>query len=182
MLSAMRESLTRLANRYGIGFFVYCGVSVVSALCEWSVFMACLRVAGPVVASVIGFVCATGVNFVLSHFLAFRSKRPLAEELFLVATMSTVAFAANFATFYLLFTLAGLDVLYAKIIGTCAGFVFNYTLRQFYIFSRISRFPAISRLIDRGARIDDDIVALHADAKDSGEARGPSGRSAGRRA
>jgi putative flippase GtrA len=173
MLYAMRESVTRLANRYGIGFFVYCGVSVVSALCEWSIFIACLAFAGPVGASVIGFICATGVNFVLSHFLAFRSKRPLLEELFLLAAMSTVAFAANFTVFYLLFTMAGLYVVYAKIIGTCAGFAFNYTLRQFYIFSRISRFPAISKLIDRGARLDGEVAAVHMDgrATKSGENR-----------
>jgi putative flippase GtrA len=170
MLGTIRESVTRLANQYGLGLVVYGGVSVVSALTEWVIFISSLPVAGPVGAALIGFICATGVNFVLSRFLAFRSKRPLLEELYLVATMSTVAFAANFAVFYLLFTTAGLHVLYAKVIGTCAGFAFNYTLRQFYIFSRTSRFPALSKLIDRGARTDGGETA-----QDTGEPGGSAG-------
>jgi len=173
MLYPMRETVTRLANQYGIGLVVYGGVSVVSALSEWTIFIASLSSAGPVGAALIGFACATGVNFVLSHFVAFRSKRPLLEELVLVATMSSVAFAANFAVFYLLFAMAGLYVLYAKVIGTCAGFAFNYTLRQFFIFSRVSRFPALSKLIDRGARRDGEVAAIQAEgrAPDVGETR-----------
>jgi putative flippase GtrA len=159
MLGAMRESVTRLANQYGIGLVVYGGVSVVSAVSEWLIFIASLSFAGPVGASLIGFLGATAVNFVLSHFMAFRSNRPVLQALVLVFTMSAVAFVANFAIFYVLFTFAGVHVIYAKIIGTCAGFGFNYAVRQFFIFSRISRFPAISKLIDRNARIDSDEIA-----------------------
>jgi putative flippase GtrA len=99
-----------------------------------------------------GFVAATSLNYILSHFLAFRSTRGYLQEFILVLAMSGLAFAVNFLVFYLLYAIADVHVIYAKVIGTCSGFVFNYAIRQFYIFSRISRFPSVSQLTKREIR------------------------------
>jgi putative flippase GtrA len=136
--------ITRLVDRYGIGFFVYLGVAIVSALSEWTSFIASLPATGPIAAAVIGFFFGTLVNFVLSHRFAFRSARPVGQEFFLVAIVSGVAFSANFLAYFVLFSYFGVNVLIAKIVGTGCGFSFNYLARQFYVFSLQSPFASIS--------------------------------------
>lgn len=152
MLRPTRSFFVRLTDKYGIGFFVYGGVSVVSALSEWLIFVLALSSVGPVIASLAGFVGATCLNYVLSHYFAFRSTRPFLQEFALVMFMSGLAFIANFLVFYFLYTNADVHVLFAKIIGTCSGFFFNYAARQFYVFSRVPRFPSVSHLMKHESR------------------------------
>jgi putative flippase GtrA len=149
----MPRQLLRLTDKYTVGLIVYAGVSVVSALFEWLTFFLALAIVNPFASSLAGFVSATGLNFVLCHLFVFRSSRTWLRELCLVVVMSGAAFGANFLVFVYLYTVADITVAYAKIIGTCSGFVFNYAIRQFYIFSRVSRFPAVSRIFNRNTAV-----------------------------
>jgi putative flippase GtrA len=157
-------ALTAFADRYGYSLIAYGCVSVVSALAEWLSFYFALSWFEPARAAAIGFVIATALNFFLSHHFAFRSKRSYWNEVLLVIGMSTAAFVANFSLFYVLYALAGVNVLYAKIIGTCFGFAFNYTVRQFMIFSRVPRFGPVSRLLKGETRIHEDEVSAKVSA------------------
>jgi putative flippase GtrA len=147
MHSSKRNRLLRKADTYSGSFVAYAGVSVVSALTEWLTFALALAAFGPLAAAACGFMVATLLNFVLSRYLAFRSVRPLLQDLVLVYAMSGVAFVANIGVFYLLYSRFAISLLYAKVLGTCAGFVFNYLFRQFFIFSPIPRIAPIAPLL-----------------------------------
>jgi putative flippase GtrA len=146
-----RKNWLRVADRYGIGLFVYIGVAIVSAVLEWFSFAACLLVMPPVPASLVGFAVATAGNYLLSRQLAFLSKRPALTELALTIVMSAIAFSVNFLVFYSLFYL-GTQIMVAKVAGTGAGFVFNYLGRQFLIFSSEPRVAPVSAFL--GGRSD----------------------------
>lgn len=140
----LRREILSLANRYGIGFAIYCGVAVVSALSEWASFLMALSEMGPNAAAILAFFVATLINLVLSRWVAFLSVRRLRAEAMLVIAMSAIAFAANFLCFVALYRYAGVNVLAAKVSGTFVGFGFNYLVRQFYIFSPIPLHKPVS--------------------------------------
>lgn len=146
MLRRFRGYVVWFSDVYGIGFVLYFSVGIVSALVEWSTFIACLCLVAPLWAASVGFIIATGVNLILSHYLVFRPKRALGEEIFLTFALSALAFVVNILVFNVLFEFIQLQILLAKMLGTCSGFVFNYAFRQFFIFSRESRFVPVSAL------------------------------------
>lgn len=71
------------------------------------------------------------------------------QDFLLVYAVSGIAFVVNFAVYLGLYRGIGVDVMTSKVLGTCFGFVFNYSLRQFYVFSRISRFAALSQVVGK---------------------------------
>jgi putative flippase GtrA len=143
----LHQSFTAIADKYGLGLLAYCGVAIVSALTEWLSFIVALSSLGPARAAVVGFLLATAVNFLLSHHFAFRSVRSYWKEFALIFGTSAIVFVGNFSLFYLLYAIADVNVLYAKILGTCFGFGANYAARQFLIFSRVSRFPLATAVL-----------------------------------
>jgi len=138
--------LVDLADRYGMSFIAYAGVSLASAVTEWIGFVVALRFVAPALAALIGFAIATLVNFALSRQFVFRSQRPVLHEFALLVGVSSGAFIVNFVVFYALFAFEGMHVLAAKVAGTVAGFWVNYLFRQFHIFSKASRFGRMSGL------------------------------------
>lgn len=152
MMRFDRSYLVKLVDTYSIGLLTYLGVSIISAISEWVTFIVFLHSFTPLWAAVTGFFVATAINFLLSHYLAFRSARPFMEEAFLIFSMSGVAFAGNMLAFFLLLNLTGINIVLAKVLGTCCGFVFNYFVRQFFIFSRIPRVGPISAILKKESR------------------------------
>jgi putative flippase GtrA len=140
----LRLSIIPLVNRYGIGFFVYCGVAAVSAVAEWASFLVALSEMGPNAAAISAFFIATMINLLLSRWIVFRSVRRLRTEVMLVFAMSALAFVANFLCFIALYRYANVSVLAAKVSGTFVGFGFNYLVRQFFIFSDIPLYRSVS--------------------------------------
>ncbi len=140
----LRRIILPLANRYGIGFAIYCGIAVVSALSEWASFLVALWEMGPNSAAILAFFVATLINLLLSRWAAFLSVRRLWIEVLLVIAMSAIAFVANFLCFIALYRYAGINVLAAKVSGTFVGFGFNYLVRQFFIFSPIPLHKPVS--------------------------------------
>jgi putative flippase GtrA len=138
--------LTNL-NRYSVGLVAYFGVAIVSAAVEWGTFSLTLPIIGPIASAFAGFFVATLINFALSRRFVFRSKRPVYNELILVFLFSMAAFSVNFAVYIALFAQFGFNVFAAKVIGTGSGFIFNYGIRQFFIFSRRSPFAPLSTFV-----------------------------------
>jgi len=134
----------RLLDRYGVGLIAYLCVAIVSAFSEWMSFLACLGLMGPIIAPFVGFFFGTLINFILSGKFVFKSIRPRAYEFFLVFALSGVAFVANFLTYAMLFFYFGLNVLLAKVVGTGSGFLLNYAVRQFCVYSSETFFPSVS--------------------------------------
>jgi putative flippase GtrA len=150
----LRRLILAFANRYGIGFFVYCGVAAVSGLSEWISFLIALSEMGPNAAAIFAFFVATTINLLLSRWIAFRSVRRMHTEIILVFAMSALVFASNFLSFVALYRYAGVDVLAAKVIGTFVGFGFNYLVRQFFIFSAIPLHKPVSVVLRLRPRSD----------------------------
>jgi putative flippase GtrA len=125
---------------------VYCFVAVASALTEWVSFLIVGRFVTPIVAALVAFIVATGVNYELSRGLAFWSKRARGQEVLLVFLMSALAFLFNFSAFVFCMEFLLFSPLLAKIIGTGTGFIMNYAFRQFVIFSREPRFASWNSL------------------------------------
>jgi putative flippase GtrA len=80
----------------------------------------------------------------------FHSRHSFSKEFILVFGLSSVAYVGNIGAFYLLYAFATINLIVAKILGTCFGFVFNYAARQFFVFSRVSRFVAVSEAVKFG--------------------------------
>jgi putative flippase GtrA len=136
--------LVGFANTYGTGFFAYFAVACASVAVEWSTFAIALSVLTPIEAALMGFVTATAVNFVLSRAYVFCSRASWQSELASVTLASAVVFVGNLAVFYVLYDRLGTHLMVAKMAGTGAGFVLNYAVRQFLIFSPQPRYAPIS--------------------------------------
>lgn len=132
--------IVRFGDRYGPSFVAYVGVAGVSAATEWTTFYASLQYAGDVGAAFVGFLFGTLANFLLSRGLVFRSRRSALQDLLLVYAGSGLAFAVNLAVYLGLYFGVGVDIAASKVLGTCCGFLFNFSVRQFYVFSREPRF------------------------------------------
>jgi putative flippase GtrA len=137
--------LVLFANAYGAGLIAYMAVAGISAATEWSTFAVAATAMPPIGAALCGFVTATGVNFVLSRAFVFRSRSPWVSELALLALSGAAVFIWNLAVFYVLYEFFGVHMMIAKIIGTMAGFLFNFAARQFWIFSPHPRYAPLSR-------------------------------------
>ena len=136
-----------IIDRYSPSLIAYGCVSVASALTEWLTFYVALFWLSPAPAALTAFVIATAANFLLSRHFAFRSTRPFWKEFALVMGMSAIPYVGNFALFYLLYATADVNVMLAKILGTCFGFGFNFAIRQFFIFSRVPKFRPASAIL-----------------------------------
>ena len=140
-------ALLKFANVFGVGLISYFAVALASALTEWTVFAAFLRIASPLLAACGGFLIATLVNSFLSRKLVFKSRFGYLKELAAVTLASSGVFVINLSIFYSLYALLSVPVMIAKVIGTVVGFAGNYTARQFWIFSRVPRHVSVLELL-----------------------------------
>jgi hypothetical protein len=69
--SLLRRLILPLADRYGAGFLVHCGVAAAGALSEWASFVVTLAKVGPNVAAILTFFVATFINLLLSRSVEF---------------------------------------------------------------------------------------------------------------
>ena len=136
--------LVGFANTYSTGFFAYLAVGCLSVATEWGTFAIAATVVPPIEAALLGFVTATGVNFVLSRTYVFRSRSSWSSELVLVALASAGVFVWNLAVFYVLYDRLGVHMMIAKMAGSGVGFLLNFVARQFLIFSPKPRFAPVS--------------------------------------
>jgi putative flippase GtrA len=165
----LRRLILSLADRYGIGFFFYCGVAIMSALSEWVSFSVALLKLGPNAAAILAFFVATLVNSLLSR-RTFRSMRQACSEVVLIIMTSGIAFGFNFFCFFALYYFAGINILTAKVSGTFVGFGFNYIVRQFFIFSPIPLHKPVSVVVQRlNLRSDKDTFAAAVRGDDRSE-------------
>jgi putative flippase GtrA len=114
---------------------------------EWSVFAACLQTMSPLFAACAGFLLATFVNFFLSRTFVFKSRLGYVNEFAAVGLASGGVFLLNLTVFYGLYALLAVPVMIAKVMGTLVGFVGNYAVRQFWIFSGLPRHAPVLELL-----------------------------------
>lgn len=121
---------------------VYFLIGGVSALVEWAVFYALLKLLGLyyVFAALGGFVLATLVNYVGSRRYGFlRRDTSTGREIAAIYLVSLLALAVNLGATMALVEWANVHVLFAKPLGTGCGFLCNFAGRQFWVFDSAPR-------------------------------------------
>lgn len=91
-----------------------------------------------VLVSIIGFIVATMVNYILSIIFVFdtgaRFKRLL--EIFFVYAASTIGLVVHLTTLYILIDYFEYDKMVSKVIAIFCAFTFNYLSRKYYVFRK----------------------------------------------
>lgn len=143
MITGLANTSRALFAKYRLSFLLYLAVGGICALIEWGVFYQLNIVMGMGlgVAAVAGFILATFVNFLLCSFFLFNHRRTTTwfREMLLVYGASMFAFIPNLGITWLILDVSDSPAMVAKIAGTGFGFVINYLLRQFSIFSKEPR-------------------------------------------
>ena len=85
----------------------------------------------------LGFVLATGVNYQLSVRHVFRSgvRFSRGREILLVYAVSAVGLLINQAVLYVMVGQLGAELMLAKFTATATVFVWNYCMRNYYVFA-----------------------------------------------
>jgi putative flippase GtrA len=141
--------LAKFSDTYILSVIVYALVGGVCACIEWGSFYLLLGQIDVWLAAFVAFLIATVANCALSRLVAFHSMRRSWQEVGLVFGASAIAFVFNFVTFMLIYRI-GYPAMIAKVCGTGAAFVINYSLRQFFVFSRVPRFQSLSSFLKTG--------------------------------
>ena len=116
----------------------YFFVGGTAALVDWAVFYLLAQRLGlpwfPI--ALFSFVCATAVNYVLSIRHVFRSGTRFTprREVFLVFAVSAAGLVLNQLILWLLIERLLWYLMPAKILATGVVFIWNYTVRRFFIF------------------------------------------------
>lgn len=125
----MKKLMVQLIRYFFVG-----GTAAVS---EWLVFFICSR-AGLFYAcsTVISFLIATLVNFMLGRRFAFQKKeKKTVKELFMVYFISFLGLLINLGLMYLFVSRLHLNEMPAKIAATGTVFFWNFFSRKFFIYS-----------------------------------------------
>jgi len=117
----------------------YLVVGGASAAVDFALFGALLLMLGTsswFVAGLLSFVVATAFNYALSVRMVFSAgvRFAMRHEIALVFLASLVGLAVNQCALWLAYQVAGWNVLVAKCIGTASAFVWNFSVRNSFIF------------------------------------------------
>jgi glycosyltransferase involved in cell wall biosynthesis len=122
--------------RYFPALFKYFFAGTVCALLNWVVFYLCNYTAGMnyIPAAVVAFFVAASVSFLFSTKIFKSKKNKRGAEYALVIGSSVAALLLDLALMTALINLLVCSAMLAKIAGTFVEFVFNFCIRQFFIF------------------------------------------------
>jgi putative flippase GtrA len=128
-----------MTKKTTVQLFKYAGVGGMAALVEWTCFGLLI---GPLrvhylIAVVIGFTAATGVNYVLSsRFVFVRGRHRAHKELFLLYLVSAIGLFMNLILMSFFVGLLSLPAMPAKMAATGIVFFWNFTARKIWVFER----------------------------------------------
>jgi putative flippase GtrA len=109
-----------------------------SALVDWSLFWLFLNYTGIyyLVAALLSFCTSFVVNYVLSRYWVFGpGKRAIAHEATLVLFVSVIGLGLHMAVLWTLVESVDFAEMPAKIFATGVVFFWNFTARQYWVFS-----------------------------------------------
>ena len=136
------DKITRYIAVYYKSFALYFCVGGVCALIDWSTFYLLYSWAEItyLMAAFWAFLVATGINYVLSSRLFVTKGKGRAKEVLYVYCASLAAMCVDLSVMmFCIYVLSAVPIL-SKIIGTGSAFFINYGARQFFIFSKETRF------------------------------------------
>ena len=121
-------------------FFGYLIIGGASALVDWVFFylLAILMEMHFILSATITFILATlanyflGIKFIFDSGVRFNKK----EELVLIFIVSLVSLGINLASLYALSVWVGLGLMISKVIASLSALVWNYFMRNNFIFKK----------------------------------------------
>jgi glycosyltransferase involved in cell wall biosynthesis len=123
--------------RYAPRFIFYALAGGACALVNWLLFYV-LHYLGNIhylAAALCAFIVSGTVNYALCTYI-FKSKgRKKSIEYILVLGASAIALCIDLGVMYIMIERINLPAMPAKMLGTMSAFLFNYSARQFFIFS-----------------------------------------------
>lgn len=118
-------------------FISYFFVGGIAALVEWGTFAIFNSFSNYLIATIIAFVIATAVNYILGKLWTFKNYEKSKKDVFAVFFVSGIGLLLNMLFMYLLVDVIKLNYeMIAKIISTGLVFIWNYISRRIFIYKK----------------------------------------------
>lgn len=117
-------------------FITFSGVGVIAAVVHYGVLIALVEIGGmtPVVATLLGFLAAASVSYLLNRRFTFRSARPHRAAAPRFLAVASGGFVLNGAVMWLLNEHWGLHYLLAQAAATLLVLFWNFSANRWWTF------------------------------------------------
>lgn len=101
------------------------------------IFLVELFSVNEVLATAIGFLCATPVNYTIQKVFVFKSQASVGKSFVVYCLVTLATMAMNVQLFYLLLEYIGLHYIISQVFTTCLIVVLNYFVNRHLTFSQV---------------------------------------------
>ncbi len=116
-------------------FISYFFVGGIAALVEWSTFALFNSFLNYMLSTVIAFLIATTINYILGKKMTFKNNKQSKKDIIGVFTVSAIGLFLNMLLMHLLIDIIKIPInIIAKIISTGLVFIWNYLSRRIFIY------------------------------------------------
>lgn len=135
MLSLNTDSLSKIPDV--IKYFFVGGIAALSDLIIFY-FFAKLLDFNYVLVTVVGFIVATFVNYILSIKFVFSSGARFMPkaEIFMIYAISSIGLLVHISVLYLAIDVLEFEKMISKLAAIISAFMFNFLLRKYYVFRK----------------------------------------------
>lgn len=118
-------------------FISFASAGAVGTAAHYSILLALVMAwkADAVMASALGFLAGLLVNYLLSHYWVFRSRKRHAETVFKYLAIAGVGLVLNTGLMHLAINEAGIHYLLAQIFATAVVLIWNFSGNRFWTFA-----------------------------------------------
>ena len=118
-------------------FISYFFVGGIAALVEWATFALFNSFTNYLIATIIAFIIATTVNYILGKIWTFKNYQKSKKDVIAVFVVSGIGLLLNMLFMYLLVDVIKFPYeMIAKIISTGLVFIWNYLSRRIFIYKK----------------------------------------------
>ena len=121
--------------------FKYFIVGGIAATVDITIFFVFAKLIGLnyFVIGALGFIIATFVNYIISIRLVFHSRARFTKKLEItyIYIVSAVGLLTNQLILYTAVDIINLELMFSKLLATGTVFIWNYSIRNFYIFKAV---------------------------------------------
>ncbi|MCK5146696.1 GtrA family protein [bacterium] len=122
----------------------YLFVGGIAALTDLVIFFIFAKQLGfnYIIISIVGFLIATLVNYLLSIKIVFNSGSRFAKskEIVIIYLVSSIALVVHISVLHILIHSVNCEKMLSKIAAIISAFIFNFLLRKYFVFKKKSDF------------------------------------------
>lgn len=142
---AKRDLFPWLPQRHSVSrqLSAFIGVGLVAAVVHYSVLIGLVELAkaGPVPATLAGYVLGGAVSYALNRRYAFRSERPHAQAAWRFAVVAGVGFGLTWLVMAVLTGAGGVPYLLAQVLTTAIVLVWSFLAHRLWTFDAPAAIP-----------------------------------------